>query len=152
MATSTTTQSAYRLQVRRIFSAPPERVFRAWTTPEELKRWHAPGPLSCVLAEVDLRVGGKFRIHMRQPDGVEHRVGGTYRIVEPPHRLVYSWKWETISSNNDLGESLVTLEFLGHGNGTELVLTHEGFVNDEARTRHEHGWAGILDKLQADIA
>src|SRR5439155_27360855 len=57
MATPTNTTQSRRLQVRRVFDAPPERLFQAWTTPEELRRWHAPGPLSCVLAEIDLRVG-----------------------------------------------------------------------------------------------
>ena len=149
MATPTNTTQSRRLQVRRVFDAPPERLFQAWTTPEELRRWHAPGPLSCVLAEIDLRVGGRFRIHMREPDGKEHRVGGTYRVIDPPGKLSYTWQWETKSSNNDLVETLVTIEFLPSGKGTELVLTHEGFATEETRNSHEHGWTRILEKFQA---
>ena len=147
MGSSTDTASARRLQVRRVFDAPPQRLFQAWTTPEELKHWHAPGPLSCVLAEIDLRVGGRFRIHMREPDGKEHRVVGAYRVIDPPKRLAYTWQWETKSTNNDLVETLVTIEFLPRGTGTELVLTHEGFASEEARTSHEHGWSAIMEKL-----
>ena len=147
MASTTETTPARRLQIRRAFAAPPERLFKAWTTPEELKRWHAPGPLTCVLADIDLRVGGRFRIHMREPDGKEHRVAGTYRVLQPPTKLVYTWQWETKSMNNDLLETVVTLEFLPKGTGTELVLTHEGFANEETRASHEHGWTGIMEKL-----
>jgi uncharacterized protein YndB with AHSA1/START domain len=100
-----------------------------------------------VLAEVDLRVGGRFRIHMREPDGKEHRVGGAYRVIDPPRKLTYTWQWETESSTNDPVETLVTIEFLPRGKGTELVLTHEGFASEEARRSHEHGWAGIMEKL-----
>lgn len=144
---STDTAPARRLQVRRVFEAPPERLFRAWTTPEELRRWHAPGPLTCVLAEIDLRVGGRYRIHMREPDGKEHRVGGAYRVIDPPRKLSFTWQWETKHMNNDLRETLVTIEFLPRGKGTELVLTHEGFATEEDRTSHESGWSAILEKL-----
>ena len=147
MANHTDTTPARRLRLRRVFEAPPERLFAAWTTPEELKRWHAPGPLSCVLAEIDLRAGGRYRIHMREPEGKEHWVGGIYRVVEPGRRLVYTWKWETPSANNDPSETLVTIEFLPKGKGTELVLTHEGFVSEDARKNHEHGWTAIMEKL-----
>ena len=79
------------VEVRRVIRAPRQRVFEAWTKPEELKRWHAPGPMTVSLAEVDLRVGGRYRIHMVAPSGEEHRVVGTYREVDPPRRLTYSW-------------------------------------------------------------
>ena len=150
MATRTDTAPGHRLQIRRSFDAAPERLFQAWTTPAELKRWHAPGPLTCVLAEVDLRVGGRYRIHMREPDGKEHHVGGVFRVVERPGKLAYTWQWETPISDNHRGESLVTLEFLPKGNGTELVLTHESLLDQEVRKSHEQGWTAILEKLAND--
>jgi uncharacterized protein YndB with AHSA1/START domain len=144
---ATDAPTARRLQVRRVYAAPPERIFRAWTTARELMHWHAPGPLTCSLAEVDLRVGGSYRIHMRQPDGTEHRVGGTYRVVEPPHRVVFTWVWD-----HDPVETLVTIECLPNSTGTELVLTHEGFANEERRANHEQGWTSIVDKLASALA
>ncbi len=153
MATPTPTPTRPRrsasLQLRRTFRAPRERVFQAWTTPEEMKRWKAPGPLTTPLAEVDLRVGGKYRIHMREPDGAEHRLIGVYREVDPPKRLVYTWSWE---DSPDMGETLVTVEFLDRAGATEVVLTHELFPTDEVRNQHEHGWSGCFDKLAETLS
>jgi uncharacterized protein YndB with AHSA1/START domain len=133
------------LEVRRVIKAPREQVFRAWTTPQEMKRWHAPGVMTVPLAEIDLRVGGRFDITMRGPEGDEHRVTGTYRVVEPPARLVYSWHWES----DHPGETLVTVEFLDRGGSTEVVLRHEGFSDEEQRDSHEKGWTSILERLAA---
>jgi len=133
------------LRLHRTFAAPRERVFRAWTVPEEMKQWKAPGDMTTPLAEVDLRPGGKYRIHMRAADGaVTHRLAGVYRVVEPPKKLVYTWRWEDEPGS---GETLVTVEFLERGAGTELVLTHELFPNDEASRKHEAGWTACFDKL-----
>src|SRR3989441_9138601 len=95
------------------------KVFQAWTRPEELKRWSAPGDLTTPVAEVDLRVGGRYRIDMRAPDGTLHRVTGTYRQVDPPNRLVYTWQWETTPGAT---ETLVTVELHDPAGRTEVVL------------------------------
>jgi uncharacterized protein YndB with AHSA1/START domain len=135
-----------QLQLRRTYQASPEELFAAWTTPEALKRWHAPNDLTVVLAEVDLREGGRYRIHMQEPgDGAMHKVGGTYRVVDPPRKLVYTWRWE-----GEPVETEVTLEFLPKERGTELVLTHRGFVNDDARGHHEQGWTAIMTRLAGE--
>ena len=141
-----TAPTATGLQVRRVIKAPRERVFEAWTTPEELKRWHAPGPLTVSLAEIDATPGGKYRIHMRQPDGVEHKVSGVYREVDPPKRLVYTWGWD---GDHPVKNSVVTIDFIERGNSTEVVLTHDGFPAGDERDNHEKGWTSILDKLEA---
>jgi uncharacterized protein YndB with AHSA1/START domain len=146
MESALNTSRPLRLQVRRTFQAPPARLFEAWTTPEELKRWHAPAPLTCTLAEVDLRVGGKYRIHMREPDGKEHQVYGVFRVIEPPTRLVYTWRWERVAPTSDTTDTQITVEFLPRGTGTEVVLTHEGFATAQDRDNHEKGWTGVLDK------
>jgi uncharacterized protein YndB with AHSA1/START domain len=138
--------TAPSLQVRRTIRAPQQRVFDAWTQAAELKAWHAPGPLTVSLAEIDLRPGGAYRIHMRAPDGTEHRVTGVYREVEPPNRVVYTWGWE---GEHVVKDSLVTVEFHDRGDATEVVLTHAGILDDAERTNHTQGWTAILDKLEA---
>jgi len=108
------------LEVRRTFRAPRQRVFDAWTKAEELKRWHSAGPTTVDATEVDLRVGGKWRVDMRSPEGRTYYVSGSYREIDPPNRLVYTWKWDT-----DLDYSVVTVEFHDLGNATEIVLRHD---------------------------
>ncbi|HEY2377849.1 MAG TPA: SRPBCC domain-containing protein [Gemmatimonadaceae bacterium] len=130
------------LEIRRTIPAPRERVFEAWTQAKELDRWSAPSPMTPT-AEVDLRVGGRYRIVMRGPDGAEHRVGGVYRTIDRPSRLVYTWKWE----DSPMPDSVVTVEFHERGKETEVVLRHEGLTDSESRGRHEHGWNACLDNL-----
>ena len=76
MATDPVAATVPSLQVRRLIRADRARVFAAWTTAAELQRWHAPGPLHVSLAELDVRVGGSYRIHMSAPDGAVHKVSG----------------------------------------------------------------------------
>lgn len=138
-------QSDLSLEVRRTFAAPRERVFNAWTRAEELQKWFAPGPLTTAIAESDLRVGGRYRITMRGPDGAEHTVRGVYRTIEPPRRLVYTWAWDDKPGS---GETLITVEFHEHGRSTEVVLRQVGFPNEKERADHNHGWEGCFEKLE----
>ncbi|MFQ5657185.1 MAG: SRPBCC domain-containing protein [Candidatus Methylomirabilales bacterium] len=134
------------LQLKRTLAAPREKVFRAWTEPDAVKHWFGPPGYQTSVAEIDLRVGGRYRFGMRQlPDGEVFYNSGTYREVQPPARLVYTWRWER--ADMDFGETLVTVEFLDRGGETELVLTHELFPNTEERDRHTWGWNGTLDRL-----
>ena len=148
MATGTRS-AATTLKVTRAFRAPCEKVFRAWTDPEALKQWWGPPGYECPDAEVDLRAGGKYRLAMRKvPDGEVFYLTGAYREVRPPQRLVYTWRWE---SQPDLGETLVTVEFLDRAGATEVVLTHELFPSQAARDDHDKGWSGCLDRLAASL-
>jgi uncharacterized protein YndB with AHSA1/START domain len=137
------------LRVERRFRASPERVFRAWTTPEELDRWSDPDP-GASTSDVDLRVGGRYTIAMARENGVTHRVTGVYREIDPPHRLVYTWRWETIPG---FPETVVTVTFAARGDGsTDLVLVHERLPSGEAGARHQHGWTESLGKLAALVS
>jgi uncharacterized protein YndB with AHSA1/START domain len=136
------------LRLTRTFAAPREKVFRAWTEPQALKKWWGPHGYETPSAEVDLRVGGRYRFGMRKlPDGEIFYLSGVYREVSPPERLVYTWLWER--QDVDFGETLVTVEFLDRGGETEVVLTHELFPNAEERDRHNQGWNSTLDRLGA---
>jgi uncharacterized protein YndB with AHSA1/START domain len=66
-----------------------------------------------------------------------------YRVIEPPSKLVYTWKWE----ESAMPDSTVTVEFHDRGKSTEVVLRHDGLVDPDSRARHEHGWNGCLDNL-----
>jgi uncharacterized protein YndB with AHSA1/START domain len=78
------------LVVRRTIGASPERVFDAWTKPERLRLWWGPRDVTCTAAEVDLRVGGRYRIANQFPDGRVVWISGQFECIEPPRLLVYS--------------------------------------------------------------
>ena len=143
MATRSAAVQVPSLEVRRTIRAPRSTVFAAWTTPEELRRWHAPGPLHVSLAQMDVRPGGSYRIHMVEPDGKEHRVSGVYREVNPPAKIVYTWSWD---GDHPVKDSVVTIEFFERGDATEVVLRH-AIAHDKERASHENGWTAILEKL-----
>ena len=143
MAQSTTAAKP-ALKITRTYAAPREKVFRAWTDPEVMKKWFAPSDeFSVPEVAIDARVGGRYCIVMRAPDGEHHRVGGVYREYAPPARLVFTWAWESTPER----ESLVTVEFKELGTSTELILTHERFADEEARDKHQQGWTGCLGRL-----
>ena len=137
------------VEVRRTIAAPRQRVFEAWTRAEEVKRWFGPGSMETPLAEVDLRVGGAWRVHMRGPDGSEFRVCGTYREIEPPRRLVYTWSTE---GSSDVLDSVVTVEFHDRGGSTEVVLRHDKLPSADSEERHAKGWMGCMAKLASVLA
>ena len=146
-----TEQSDKTVRITRLIDAPRDDVFRAWTDPEQIRRWWGPGEFTCPEAEVDLRPGGRYRLAMQPRSGDPFVVGGTYREIEPPARLVYTWRWET-GPAADGSESLVSVEFNPHGDGTEVVLTHTDFPESHGPAPYQMGWEGGLDKFEALFA
>jgi len=141
------------LIIKRVLNAKPELAFQAWTSPEHIQQWMRPEPGMVVpLASMDLRVGGKYRIQMKMPDGEFFTAVGEFREVKAPERLVYTWDWEKDGSGAEFGEvegktSLVTVEFLARGEQTQLVLTHSRFATVESRDNHAQGWGRITDNF-----
>jgi uncharacterized protein YndB with AHSA1/START domain len=145
---STDTQTSVRIS--RVINADPDTLFRAWTEPDQLKRWSCPEGSTLADVEMDLTVGGRYRLKMESPDGTVHTAVGVYRAVEAPHRLVYTWRWE--EEAYDVGETLVTVEFQDRGGASEVVLTHELFPNAEATGQHSDGWTSCFTKLEQIFA
>jgi len=135
------------LQIRRIYRASRERVFQAWTDPNQLKKWFAVSEgFNTPIAEVDLQVGSRFRIGMQPPgDDAILIAGGVYRQISPPEKLVFTWRWESPDPNEP--ETLVTVEFFEQEDGTEVVLKHELFTGIPQRNQHGDGWKGCLEQL-----
>ncbi len=155
-------KTATSLQLRRVFPVTPQRLFDAWTSAEALAAWFQPGPGLRTLARLDLRVGGRYRIEMHPaptpveegaaageaaavtPAGAPYIVEGTYQVIEPPQRLVFTWHWTTSPE----AVSLVSLTFKALGPGeTEFVLRHERLADEAARDSHAAGWRGIVNSL-----
>ena len=139
-----------RLQVRRTFTAPRERVFAAWTDPDKMTGWlcRVTPKHAMKILELDARPGGRYRFEVTTPEGERHLLSGEYREVRSPERLVFTWVWE---SDPDFGETLVTVELFARGRSTELVLTHERFANRTWRDRHTAGWNACFDLLTEDL-
>jgi uncharacterized protein YndB with AHSA1/START domain len=131
--------------VRRI-AARPHIVFDALTTPEGIVCWWGPDAGAVLVAETDVRVGGRYRVRFRMLDGSEHESAGEYLEVEKPWRLMMSWRW--IEGGDDPGESRLEIRLRAIPDGTELTLTHAQLHSDAARQSHERGWNGALDKLE----
>jgi uncharacterized protein YndB with AHSA1/START domain len=141
------------LIVKRVLNATPEQAFQAWTSAEHIQQWMRPEPGMVIpLASMDLRVGGKFRIQMKKPDGEFFTAVGVFQEVKAPARLVYTWDWEKDGSGAEFGEvegkpSLITVEFLKRGERTEFVLTHSRFATVKSRDSHAQGWGKIVESL-----
>ncbi len=134
------------LQMKRVFNAPCEQVFRAWTDAEALSHWFAPTEQHTTrVQELDVRVGGRYTIEMLEPNGETHTVSGEYVLIEPPHRLAFTWRW--ISKQGS--QMLVTIELSESDGKTTLLLTHEQIPDIATRDAHEEGWMGCLNRLNA---
>lgn len=132
------------LIVRRHVLAPPEIVFDAWTEPGHLVRWWGPKDIECTHAEVDLRIGGRFRMANRASDGTTVWISGTYEEIHRPELLRHTW---VIESARAPVPELVTIEFRAAGKGTEITITHTAIATKQAWDGHEQGWFGCLDGL-----
>lgn len=137
------------LQLKRFFDSTVETVFSAWTESDQLKQWHAPSSQTVGAVQVDLRIGGQYRIEMiNKSNGKTSTVWGEYKNIDPNKRLVYTWEWE-----GDVRHKMqVTIDFLSKDGGTEVILTHERFANTESRDQHQFGWDGCFDSLQLFLA
>lgn len=149
------------LVLERVVDVPRELVWKAWTTPEHIKKWFTPKPWETVDCEIDLRPGGIFRTVMRSPEGEEFPGVGCYLEVIPNERLVWTDALEPgyrpTSSEPSCGSShltaVISLEPHEHGTKYTAIAIHK---DREGRNKHEemgfyHGWATALDQLVAMI-
>ena len=143
-------QIAMAIRVRRYFRAPPEAVFRAWTQPDALKKWWCPNGWRATAIAVDMRVGGAYRITMRRAAAdAEVSVCGRFLEIRPPGRLKYTWRWE--GAFERVPETLVTVEFVPSGSGTELTLCHEKFGDAKVRQQHWIGWIAACNRMELSL-
>ncbi len=137
------------LTVKRRLNAPAAKVYAAWTDPQKIIRWFGrpDAKPDSFQADIDARVGGRFRISFSTDDEY-YEVGGAYREVVPNERLVFSWAWHSTPER----ESQVTVSLKPDGGGTLLTLHHEQLFDAAARDGHERGWIGSLEKLANYVA
>ena len=134
------------LTLSRHIDATPERVFDAWLE-KSWGEWVGPPGVNGEVIQLEPKVGGRYRVVMHLPSGGTLSVGGVYKEILRPSRLVMSWKWE-----HEEQDTLITLTFRAEGRGTQMTIHHEGFAAPERRDSHNNGWTGTLEKLQEFLA
>ncbi|MEV6898264.1 SRPBCC domain-containing protein [Amycolatopsis sp. NPDC051372] len=134
------------LTITRVFDAPRELVFRAWTEPERLASWLGPEKFAASGVTIDLRPGGTWRarIHSDEYD-VERWMQGAYREISPPGRLVFTFSWD--QPDDVVGETVVTITFTEVGDKTEMTFHQAPFPTEEERAGHQDGWSSTFEKL-----
>jgi uncharacterized protein YndB with AHSA1/START domain len=136
--------------MERRFAAPRERVWRAWTTPDEIRRWWSGGGKKNTVEECvyEPRPGGRLRLAIRgNESGNLFVVNGTILEVDAPRRIVHTWIWEKGPIPGH--PTRVTVEFHDEGGATRVALTHEGFPDDTASEMHRGGWTSQFDGIAA---
>jgi uncharacterized protein YndB with AHSA1/START domain len=141
-----TTKEKTRLEISRVIEAPRDRVYAAWTDPEQLKQWFGPENVKTRELVADARMGGTFRWDIINSEGEEMTMRGEFRELQPDKKIVFTWQWEDEDWENHI--SIVTVELYDRDGGTELRLTHEQLPNEESRDGHTRGWESALDKLE----
>jgi len=142
----TTAGQGIRLELTRDFSHSRERLFTALTTPAAILRWFGPPGVTNLDAQVDLRVGGRYRFTVKgMNDGPIFHVSGEYLEITPPERLRFTWKWD----HSDPAEPEMNISFhlAPTATGCRLTFVQTGFSSQEDCDRHTHGWTGSLDRL-----
>jgi uncharacterized protein YndB with AHSA1/START domain len=142
----TRTADRHALVIERTFAAPRELVFAAWTEQERLAQWCYPKDFEPLFGEGDLRVGGKWRAGMKAPWGEPFVVGGVYREIIPPERLVFTHAWEPADGAGH--ETVVTITLFDEAGKTRMVFEQSGFLDTATRDSHNDGWNEAFDHLR----
>jgi uncharacterized protein YndB with AHSA1/START domain len=135
------------LELERILPADRARVFRAFTTADQLAQWWGPVGFTISAIDFDPRAGGSYRIEMKPPEGDPFALVGDFRAVEPPERLAFGFVWE--QPDPDDVDMLAELSFEDRGESTLVALRQRPFRTEARRQLHHDGWSETLDKLAA---
>lgn len=147
------------LKVSHQYSYTPQQVFAAWTNKDALGQWFGPHSHRCQVEEYDFRQGGRYQIRMI-PISTDSDCGGDtttdsvcageFVKIRPDKQIVMTFTW--IENGGDIGNTLITVDFIEKNNGTELMLTHERLPNEAMRQAHQSGWQGTLVSLDTYLS
>jgi uncharacterized protein YndB with AHSA1/START domain len=138
---------ASALEMKRTLRAPVDRVFKAWTEPEQMTKWFGCAQTGSLKVEQDFRVGGEYRIELHIDDAKSVVMSGTFFEIDPNRKLVYSWN--STSTEYPAHDTIVRVDFIDQGETTELILNHSKFNKPIAVEGHSMGWGASLDKFEA---
>lgn len=134
-------------EVRHRFSASPDKVFAAFSRADLVELWLTPSPdIRLTVLQFDFREGGSYRFAYHVPGPTTVVVAGSYSVIHPPSKIVFSWVIEPPDEHAGI-ESEVSVEITPVGSGSELVIRHEKLLRTDAIERHTAGWRGAIDQL-----
>jgi len=139
------------LVIKRIFDAPRDLVWKAWTAREHVLKWLGPANFTALDFELDPRPGGAWHSRMRGPDGVEYANRGTVREIEEPERLVFTFAWDNEDGSPGRGME-ISITFDERDGKTEMTFSQGVFESAEDRDGHREGWSESFDKLADYLA
>ena len=140
----------FRVRLERTLPAPQESVWQALTDPEQLAEWWGPKGYETESVDFDPKVGGAYRIAMQPPEGDVFFLSGTFRQVDPPARLAYTFVWDP--PDPDDRETTATLELEDRGEETAVHFSQGEFATEARRALHEEGWTDTLERLRQFLA
>ncbi|QWF77490.1 SRPBCC family protein [Amycolatopsis sp. CA-230715] len=138
------------LTLTRIFDAPRDLVFRAWTEPELFLGWIGPEGCTGDTADFDVVPGGAWRATMLDQDGGKHGMYGQYTEIAAPERLAFTFVWDDEEAHLD--RSRITLTFTDLDGKTEMTFHQTGFTSATQRDDHGVGWTEAFDKIAPLLA
>jgi uncharacterized protein YndB with AHSA1/START domain len=136
------------LNVNRTIRAPRERVFAAFTTVEDLKKWFGPDQCHVTDGTMDFQVGGAYRLAMETAQSGPATISGIYREIVPNERISFTWIWSDNPIMDSWGDMDVTVQLTDVPEGTLVSITHRGLLSPELEEGHRYGWEGCLDKME----
>lgn len=134
------------IQIKRLIPAPRKRVFELWTRPDEIKKWWILDGYSTASVEMDLRIGGSYRIGMKPEEGPTIYISGIFNEVDGRDKIVYTWTSEEVEDL--IKDTRVSVEFRDQGASTEIILTHE-FLRTQLQDSYKKGWIELIEHLRA---
>jgi len=148
-------KEGHELVLTRIFDAPRELVFKAWTDPKRVAEWWGPRGFTNPVCELDGRPGGAIRIHMRGPDGTVYPMTGVYQEVVEPERIVFT-SAALDAAGNLMFELPTTMTFAEQGGKTKQILRVRVIKSTAQAATYlagmEAGWTQSLERLASYVA
>jgi uncharacterized protein YndB with AHSA1/START domain len=138
----------YQLSIKRIITAPVEKVFNAWADDKLAKQWMSPESHTVADVQIEPRQGGRFKLSMQsKKTGNFDNANSVIKEIIPNKKLVLAWKWESQAEPD--GETILTLDFMPVGeNQTELTLIHTELKSEKSKTDHTRGWDSCINNLE----
>ncbi|WP_033295711.1 SRPBCC family protein [Amycolatopsis jejuensis] len=139
------------LTIVRVFDAPRDLVFRAWTDADQLANWLGPEKFLASEVVTDPRPGGAWKGRIRSEEyGVDRRMSGVYREVTPPSRLVFTYRWDV--PDDEVGETVITVTLADLDGKTEMTFHQTPFPNEAEQEGHRYGWMSAFEDLTRSLA